>query len=293
VIAACAASYRNCNAILDDGCEESSSNGECTPIQLQKPTGGAGVTAISTSDTEIYWMTSGNYVRHCPKASCPAFTEYLVPFQANGFIAVGDDLFFATYQGITRCPGTGCTNPPTVVVAAEQALAITEANGVLYWGTTNGSIRSCPAVGCGANGPLSVGKGSVARDVSASKDFAAWVSFSQPLQICPLAGCATGPMKFPGTATGYRGTLHLHQGNVYWAGGGNINVCPEAGCTTPTKLAPSGASFQVDETSLYYTNGAVLKRCPRSGCPRPVRSRSRPVCRLTQRRSRKMTPWST
>jgi hypothetical protein len=267
VVAACVASYRNCNGLVDDGCEESSSNGECAPIELQKPTGGGSIGWISTSDTEIYWMTSSNNVRHCPKAGCPSFAAYTVPFGATGFVAVGDDLFFSSYQGIMRCPGTGCTSPPTVFVAAEQALTVTAAAGTIYWGTTNGSVRSCPVAGCGANGPVQVAKGGYAHEISVANDFVAWGEFSQPLRVCPLAGCPTGPTKLPGTAYGYPGSVHIFDGNVYWAGGGNINVCPPTGCTTPTKLAPSGASFQVDETSIYYTKGDALERCPRTGCP--------------------------
>jgi hypothetical protein len=266
VIAACAGAFRNCDGLVDDGCELVPAGGRCAAIKLQGPTGGS-PRAITTSDTEIYWLTTTMAVRHCPKAGCPSFAEFYLGFQAYDFVAVGDDLVFAAWPGIIRCPGTGCGSAKTVIVADDEAMSITESAGNLYWMTNGGKVRSCPVTGCGPNGPVDIATGSRAQDIAVSNDFVAWAPSMKSVQVCPLAGCANGPTNLGGVATGYLSTVHLLGGNVYWAGGSQINVCPTTGCTTPTKLtASNGGAFQIDDQNVYFAHGYVVERCPLAGC---------------------------
>jgi len=125
------------------------------------------------------------------------------------------------------CPMRVGLNHPFIVTADENNVYWTEFGDSLNAG--NGSVSSCPVLGCPADGPLVYAQSQTnARGIAVDAQNVYWAS-SGGIWSCPIAGCQGLPTKVVAADDPF--TVVLDDANVYWTDdlGSTVHSAPKGG----------------------------------------------------------------
>lgn len=228
--------------------------------------------------TRVIWGeargSSSNIVFHDPSASTTKKT--LVGSDVWQVAVSGSLAFWATSSSsagsVERCPVTGCSGSPFVVIpSAPKVFGLVATGGQVAFGLrdSSGLVRRASTGGNGVMTLISALDSPKSLATDGANVYAA-VSGSNVIARCPLTGCALGQPKAIAIADNPHSVASDGK-NVYWtngkAQGGSISWCAASGCSGSGQVLAADQknpySIAVDEEAVYWTNattkGQVMK----------------------------------
>jgi hypothetical protein len=159
----CNTGFGDCDGVAANGCEASlaadsnncgqcgrdcrggtCTDGTCPPAVLAQT--GDGPYGMTIDATTIYWAShSSSSIWACEKTGCPLGARKVATATGTTFFVSSDatNVYFNSNSGDTmyRCAKGGCGTPTVLTTANAPTLSVV-ADGVVYWSTNDGFVRS-------------------------------------------------------------------------------------------------------------------------------------------------------
>jgi hypothetical protein len=183
--------------------------------------------------------------------------------------------------------GAGCDGPCVLATSLNHPFAVTSDSNNVYWtelgddfGSTNGSVKSCPVSGCGA-GPKVIATAQANPEAIVVDANAIYFSTGGSTTLnagifsCPLSGCTGTPTHIVDVGTVYGMTVDAT--SIYWADNSDSTIhriAKSAGSDTvlydagDMQISQPG-DIAVDTSFAYVTDvtGAVFREPIGGGSP--------------------------
>jgi len=187
------------------------------------------LTSLTYEGTHAYWLHQNHLaIRHseCSNGTCSA-AESIFTFIDEPRLMTTDatSVFFVDSQNeLQRCPGSGTGCAPTVLASGISAIAMSQANALLYLldsgteGNLNGSIMKCTTQDCSGGSPTTV-MGNLAYPLLFAQDATSAFWYADDtgvIQSAALQNPGTPKVLANGLAGSAMQQLHTQGDVVYW-----------------------------------------------------------------------------
>ncbi len=192
-------------------------------------TSAAPTLGVSLIDSGVYTMTFdpmgeilGCTVPGCDGGTLPAVSTSLTVVNGSRITAGDGQLFWTTATTVSACdPGSGCSRVAIASDPMASYYGIAELGGNVYFtnGLANGSIDTCPIMGC-AGTPNVIVSGEYKPGLLAVDGTSVYWLANDPVayqvRSCPLSGCPGGPRMLAMSANQFA-SIAVDATAVYWA----------------------------------------------------------------------------
>jgi len=234
--------------------------------------------ALTVVDGSIFYSdVSDSTIKVCSATDCPATSAVYTTGQVvhiDALRAHGGWLYWASTQGVFRCPSSSCTKP-------ERIASITNANAIAIDDTgvfiADQDAENIVFVAAGAPAVVIAADARDVRSLLVKDGFVYYPTYGLPpstshIYRCATTGCGLFPTRLDGTSIGIGAVgVAADDSFVYWTEASNTKRCPLDGCLGPAEeILSSSQSYErillLDGWLYVGIYGPMVHVCSAAAC---------------------------